>query len=219
MDSSRSEHWDCTYTGRAAEQLSWFEPEPWVSLELIDALAARPDEAVVDVGGGKSRLVDELLRRGFSDVTVLDVSSVALEAVAERIGANTGAEWVVADVLAWRPARRYALWHDRAVFHFLVDPGEQAAYLDTLDAAGAARVVIATFAPDGPETCSGLPVARYGPEDLERLLVGFDVVDARRVVHVTPWGADQPFTWVAARSRTRSGADQRPRATDASPQR
>lgn len=202
MSETRTEHWNSTYSGRGADELSWYERVPQASLDLIAALGVAPDEAVVDVGGGKSRLVDELAYRGFTDLAVLDVSSVALEAAAERVGADAGVEWIVADVLTWRPRHRYALWHDRAVFHFLVDPQDQAAYLRTLDASGADNVVMATFAPDGPDSCSGLPVARYGPADLERLLVGFDQIESRRVVHVTPWGAEQPFTYVAARSRS-----------------
>ena len=109
-------------------------------------------------------------------------------------------EWVVSDVLTWAPDRRYDLWHDRAVFHFLTDPDDRAAYLATLtEVVPTGAVILATFAPDGPDTCSGLPVARYGPDELADLLPDFEVVEARRDVHVTPGGVEQPFTFVAAR--------------------
>ncbi len=196
----RADHWDATYTERGAEDVSWFQSEPHTSLALFDALGVRRDAAVIDVGGGASALVDRLVTHGYVDLTVLDISPVALDLARDRVGDAAKVEWVVSDVLTWAPERRYDLWHDRAVFHFLTDPDDRAAYLATLtEAVPTGAVILATFAPDGPETCSGLPVARYGPDELADLLPDFDVVAARRDVHVTPWGAEQPFTFVAAR--------------------
>lgn len=201
MEPSRGTHWDGVYTTSRAEQVSWYEREPRTSLELIDVLGVGAGDAVIDVGGGESRLVDELAGRGYTDLSVLDVSGVALGAVSARVGAAASVEWIVADVTGWRPKRQYRLWHDRAAFHFLVEPSARDAYARTLRAAVPdGSVVLATFAPDGPESCSGLPVARYGAADLAVVLDGYDVVATRRVVHVTPWGAQQPFTYVAARS-------------------
>jgi len=197
---ARAAHWDDTYDARGSDDVSWFQAEPRLSLELIDALAVRRDAPVVDVGGGASLLVDRLADRGYDDLTVLDISAVALDLARRRLGDDAPVTWVASDVLAWAPDRPFGLWHDRAVFHFLTDPADRAAYLATLHAAvpdGA--VILATFAPDGPDTCSGLPVARYGPDDLAELLDGFEVVETRRDVHVTPWGTEQPFTFVAAR--------------------
>jgi SAM-dependent methyltransferase len=197
---TRAGHWDATYAERGAEDVSWFQSEPHTSLALFDAVGVHRDAAVVDVGGGASALVDRLVARGYVDLTVLDISPVALDLARDRVGDAAKVEWVASDVLTWGPDRHYDLWHDRAVFHFLTDPRDRAAYLATLTAAvPTGAVILATFAPDGPDSCSGLPVARYGPDELADLLAGFDVVEARRDVHVTPWGAEQPFTFVAAR--------------------
>ena len=204
----RGDHWDTAYD-RGAATVSWYQPTPTVSLGLVDELAVPVDAAVVDVGGGASTLVDHLLARGHTDVTVLDVSARALAAARSRIGASAAVAWVHADLLSWRPERRYDLWHDRAVFHFVVDPADRARYRATLLAvlAPGGAVVLATFAADGPEFCSGLPVARYSPGELaDAIGDDFDVVATRRDEHHTPQGVVQPFSWIAARRRDgRSG--------------
>jgi trans-aconitate methyltransferase len=194
-------HWDSTYSARGPDRVSWFQPVPAASLAVVDGLGVDRASPVIDVGGGASLLVDQLVARGFTDVTVLDVSAVGLDLARARLGAAAPVEWIVADVLTWRPSKHYGLWHDRAVLHFLTDPADREAYLRTLRAAvphGA--VVLATFAPDGPETCSGLAVARYDADELAALLPGFEVVARRREIHVTPAGVEQPFTFVAARA-------------------
>lgn len=200
MEASSGRHWDEVYSSKRADEVSWYERDPHISLELIESLGVGPADAVIDVGGGQSFLVDRLLARGFTDLTVLDQSAVALANAAARVGRAAPVEWIVADVTDWWPQRRYRLWHDRAAFHFLVEAPERDAYLAALRAGtDDASVVLATFAADGPQSCSGLPVARYDPTDLEAVLEGFDVVATRRVIHTTPWGAQQPFTYVAAR--------------------
>lgn len=145
--------WDGVYTRLDESKVSWFEPDPTCSLEMLDAAGVTPDLPVIDVGAGASRLVDALLGHGFSDVTALDVSNDGLARARERLGAAAGrVRWVVTDLLTWTPQRRYAVWHDRAVFHFLTDPADQALYRSLLDTALApgARVVIGAFAQDGP---------------------------------------------------------------------
>jgi 2-polyprenyl-3-methyl-5-hydroxy-6-metoxy-1,4-benzoquinol methylase len=199
-------HWDRLYSHQRPSTLSWYQENLAVSLALFDELGVRPDQAVVDIGGGASTLADSLLRRGFGDLSVLDVSQTALDQARQRLG-NSAAlvSWFREDVLAWRPQRRYAVWHDRAVFHFLVEESKREAYLATLHAALApnASVVIGTFAADGPEQCSGLPVARYDPDGLAAVLgPDFDVLQRRHEEHVTPSGVIQPFTWIAATRRT-----------------
>jgi SAM-dependent methyltransferase len=200
---SRAAHWDSVHALRDPAEFAWFQAEPTVSLELVDALEVGPDAAVVDVGGGSSRLVDRLLDRGFGDVTVLDVSSGALDVAQGRLGDRAArVTWLVEDVCAWRPGRRYDLWHDRAVLHFLVDAADRARYLDALELglASGGAAVIATFASDGPEQCSGLPVVRYDPPGLAALLgPGLRLVAERRAEHRTPGGAVQPFAWAALR--------------------
>jgi len=205
--TDRTTHWDTVYETRGAHGISWYQREPSTSLELFDALGATPDTAVIDIGGGASTLVDHLVARSFRDVTVLDLSASALDLARTRIGPAPAVTWVAADVLRWQPPRPYGLWHDRAVFHFFVDDADRAAYLTTLRAAvPTGAVVLATFAPDGPDSCSGLPVARYGPDELADLLDGFDVLEVRRHIHHTPSGAEQPFTFVAARA-ARAGSE------------
>lgn len=172
-----------------------------MSLELVDLLGISAVAGVIDVGGGASVLVDALLHRGFADLTVLDISEDALQTSRERVGADAPVEWLAHDLLTWEPTRRYDLWHDRAVFHFL-SGDEVGVYRDLLFRAVAPRgyVVMATFAPDGPEWCSGLPVTRYSADQLMETLGGeFEMVGQRREVHTTPSGATQPFTWIAAR--------------------
>lgn len=193
-------HWDAAYGARAEEALSWFQARPEPSLGLI-AQHAAPGAAVLDLGGGASRLVDALAGAGYSDLTVLDLSQVALATAQARLGEQAGAvQWICADVTVWRPERRYDLWHDRAVFHFLTEEADRAAYVRALLAAlrPGGVAVICTFAPDGPEACSGLPVRRYSPEmlaeTLEALAPGaFRPIGAQAHAHETPAGRSQSF--------------------------
>jgi hypothetical protein len=194
--------WDDAYalseTGR-----SWFQPEPVLSLRMLDAAGVSAGDSLVDVGGGASGLVDAVLDRGFSDVTVADISATGLQCARWRLGTRARrASWVVTDVLTWRPARRYRVWHDRAVFHFLTTSPARQQYLRTLRQAttAGAVAVFGCFAPDGPQRCSGLPVARYSPDGLAGQLGPQWVLIAEdREAHVTPAGMVQPFTWTAFR--------------------
>ena len=193
----RRAHWDRIYATKREAEVSWFEASPDASLAALARAGVTRGSAIIDVGGGASRLVDRLVLDGYEDVTVLDVSAAAIEAAKARLGkAAERMCWLVADATAWTPARRYDVWHDRAAFHFLVDPADRAAYVErrgrALKSAGVA--IIATFAPDGPRTCSGLPVARYDAANLSAV-VGreFDLIGSRRYEHHTPSGASQPF--------------------------
>ncbi len=196
----RRRHWRRVWREKEESAVSWFEPHPALSLALIEAAGVGPEDAIIDVGGGASRLVDALLERGFRDLTVLDLAEEALARARARLGARAQAvHWIVADVTRWRPPRRYRLWHDRAVFHFLVEEPDRARYLEVL--AGAlepgGQVVIATFAPDAPPRCSGLPVRRWSAEELAGAFgAGFRLAEHRRQVHTTPGGVVQPFTWL-----------------------
>jgi hypothetical protein len=206
----RTRHWDDVYANRRANEVSWFQRRPALSLELIERLGLPADAACVDVGGGASTLVDELAALGWSDLTVLDVSSRALDVARARLAAAQqpavadGVHWVCADVTTWVPQRSFDLWHDRAVFHFLVDPEDRGRYRDVLAEAVTAggHAVMATFADDGPTTCSGLTVRRYSAESLvAEMGEGFELTEARRELHRTPAGVEQPFTWVVLRRR------------------
>lgn len=170
--AARARHWDEVYERRGALGVSWFQPTPAVSLELIGTLEIPRDAAVIDIGGGASSLVDRLVDQGFRDLSVLDVSGTALEATRRRLGGDVPIAFLERDVLEWRPERQFHLWHDRATFHFLVDRAERDKYLATMRSAirPGGYVIIATFATDGPEYCSGLPVARYSADSLVSVL-------------------------------------------------
>lgn len=197
MTIGRKTHWDTVYGEKSEAQLSWHQDEAKVSIELAEIAGVTEASSVIDIGGGTSRLAGALLAMGLSDVTVLDISQVALDAARDHLGqSGEKVTWISADITSWRPDRFYDLWHDRAVFHFLVDPGERAAYLHTLAKAvnAGGHAIIATFAPDGPERCSGLPVVRYSPADLADLLrENFEPVTHRHHMHQTPWGKGQSF--------------------------
>jgi trans-aconitate methyltransferase len=199
-------HWDDAYAQGAGTR-SWFQEEPAMSLRMLDAAGVSAGDSVLDVGGGASPLASALLGRGFTDVTVLDISAAGLRYAQRRLGPQAKrVRWLVADVLTWRPQRRYQVWHDRAVFHFLTASRDRLRYLDTLDSATAAGAVVAVgcFALDGPQHCSGLPVARYGPRELAAELGGGWTLAARdREEHLTPAGVTQPFTWAAFQRQPR----------------
>lgn len=200
---SRSEHWNRVYEATPSTGVSWYQREPSTSLRLIEATDVGAAVAVIDVGAGASALVDHLLALGYVDVTVLDVSVRALDAVRQRLGpAGDRVTFVEHDVLTWEPDRRFGVWHDRAVFHFLTEPTDRDRYVEV--AAKAVRrggwVVLATFAEDGPPQCSGLPVSRYSAADLAAVFAPrFALISEDREEHVTPSGAVQPFTWVTLR--------------------
>ena len=195
----REEHWQRVYTTKGEQDTSWFEQVPTVSLRMLDAAGLTPESCVVDIGGGESRLVDVLTARGLDCLAVLDGSVAALARAQMRMGpAGQIPTWIAADVTGAWSLKPMDIWHDRAVFHFLTTPEDRARYkrhlLDTLKPGGAA--IVATFAPDGPEKCSGLPVQRYSPEQLlAELGPRFALCDARTHLHTTPWGSTQSFQY------------------------
>lgn len=196
-------HWQQVYSSRAADEVSWYQAEPAVSLALIEASGIGREAPVIDVGGGASVLVDRLLDLGYTRPAVLDIAQRALEAARRRLGRRAeSVEWFAEDVREFHPPHRFELWHDRAVFHFLVDAAERARYVATLKAALApdGHVVIATFGPEGPEQCSGLPVVRYDEQRLAAVLgESFQLLDSRDETHVTPGGREQAFRYFRLR--------------------
>lgn len=202
MSDTREQHWQGVYTSKAEDAVSWFELNPDTSLALLDTAGLEISHAVVDIGGGASRLVDALQGRHQAWVTVLDLSAAALDTARRRLAPDAPVDWVVSDVTQWTPHRHYDVWHDRAAFHFLTQVDEQAAYADVLGQAlrPGGVAVIGTFAPDGPEKCSGLPVARHDSASLSHILgPGFTLIDARRHDHQTPWGSVQHFQFSSFR--------------------
>ena len=194
---SPQNHWDSVYTTKGENQVSWFQETPEPSLELIKRTGALRSSAIIDIGGGSSRIAEYLISQGYEDVTVLDLSAAALAAAQSRLGDKASqVAWIAADVTRWEPPRTYDVWHDRAAFHFLTDPEHRTAYMARLRRAlrPGGHAIIGTFALDGPERCSGLIVSRYDASSLAATLGrGFDLIDTRRHQHITPWGATQNF--------------------------
>lgn len=198
---AQTPHWDGVYEAREEDALTWFEEVPEVSLRLIGRFA-EPGDPVIDIGGGASRLVDHLMARGYRNLAVLDLSEAALEVSRARLGAAAeGVTWIAADVTRWHPeGAAHALWHDRAAFHFLTDPDQRAAYVGCMASAlrPGGHAIMMSFAEDGPERCSGLPVQRYSPATLATEIArhrpgAFTPVLAERHLHHTPKGAVQAF--------------------------
>jgi len=194
---NRQAHWQNVYKEKGENQVSWFQERPTISLELIEAAGAKPNSAIIDIGGGASRLVDALIDKGYRDLTVLDLSASAVSIAKTRLGQSAAlVKWIVADVTQWEPPSRYDLWHDRAAFHFLTEVSDRTAYIERLKNAlpVGGHAIIGTFALDGPERCSGLPVVRYDATQLALMLTPlFTLVDMRRHEHKTPWGSLQQF--------------------------
>jgi 2-polyprenyl-3-methyl-5-hydroxy-6-metoxy-1,4-benzoquinol methylase len=196
-DSDRGEHWENVYRTKGEREVSWFQETPSLSLELIRSAGATRHSPIVDIGGGASRLVDAMVDEGYEAVTVLDLSESALVAAKARLGqAAAAVTWIVADVVGWQPRQRYDIWHDRAAFHFLTDAADRSAYVACLHAAlrPGGHAIIATFALDGPERCSGLPVVRYDAASLGEVLGdAFSLIETKRHDHRTPMGTMQRF--------------------------
>jgi SAM-dependent methyltransferase len=196
---SRKKHWNHVYETKGADDLSWSQPRPDVSLELIAAAGLARDASIIDVGSGTSTLVDSLIEAGYSRIALLDVSGEALSQTRARLGARAGTiEWFEADVASFIPPRQFALWHDRAVFHFLTQAEDRHGYVATLRRSlqSGGTAIIATFALDGPPKCSGLDVIRYDDRSiLTELGSDFQLQEVRRETHLTPWQSEQRFIY------------------------
>lgn len=193
-------HWEKIYQTKQPDAVSWFQAHAMRSLEIIRSIGAPADANIIDVGGGTSTLVDDLLNDGFRHVSVLDLSASALEVAHARLGARgDDVLWIAGDIRDVNLSdQAYDIWHDRAVFHFLTDPADRAAYVRQVMKAvkPGGHVIVATFAPDGPEQCSGLPVVRYAPDQLHgEFGPSFELVEHASEAHKTPWGAVQHFVY------------------------
>jgi SAM-dependent methyltransferase len=202
MDSKQ--HWEDVYRWKAPDAVSWYRPHLDISLTLICEAVSDRNAAIIDVGGGESTLVDDLLQGGYRNLTVLDMSAVALETTKQRLGSIAGqVTWVESDItVVDLPEHRYDVWHDRAVFHFLTEPSQRDAYtrLMTRTLRQGGRVVIATFGPLGPNRCSGLDVRRYDVQLLsDEFGPGFELVTSTHEDHLTPAGSSQQFLYCSFR--------------------
>jgi SAM-dependent methyltransferase len=204
--ADRQAHWEKVYQTKAADSVSWYRQHLDVSLELLEQGGLSRTSQLIDIGGGASTLVDDLLERGMKGVTVLDISAAALAVPQARLGARASAvNWIVADVLqAELPEAAFDFWHDRAVFHFLTDPVDARTYAQKAGRAvkSGGYALIAGFAPDGPERCSGLPVARRSADDIARIFApAFSLQQARAERHLTPAGTAQSFAYALLKRR------------------
>lgn len=195
----RKHHWEKVYRDRPAAETSWHQAAPRLSLSMIGRAGIKAEDALIDIGGGASLLVDHLLDRGFSRVSVLDLSGAALQQARQRLGERARrVDWIEADVCDFCPDTVYRLWHDRAAFHFLTAAGDREKYVRNLRRALApgGQAVIATFAPAGPPKCSGLDIVRYDSEGLmAELGPGFRLEEQAGEIHLTPAGREQAFNY------------------------
>lgn len=201
------QHWEQVYSDKPSDSVSWFQPHAKKSMEIIGQTNASNDASIIDVGGGDSTLVDDLLVSGFSDLTVLDLSGEALKRSQKRIGAKSeGVNWLEADITqANLPQHRYDIWHDRAVFHFLTHKEDRLQYVNTVTKSvkPGGFVIVATFAENGPTHCSGLPIVRYNHEQLHgQFGQGFSLVKRYTESHKTPTGSIQSFIYCLFQMRS-----------------
>ena len=197
-------HWEHIYEKKGSTQVSWYQEHAKFSLQYIQNTGIRKTDHIIDVGGGSSTLVDDLIAESFEHITVLDISATALKLARERLGSRAAnVIWVETDITqANLPHRAYDIWHDRAVFHFLTQPADRHRCVDTVRHAvrPGGHVIVATFAPDGPDQCSGLEVLRYNPEGLQNEFgESFELVDFTRETHHTPFGTEQKFIYCYCR--------------------
>lgn len=192
-------HWQQVYQTKLDNQVSWFETSPQQSLDYIAQCHLEKDAPIIDVGAGASKLVDKLLEDGYSDITCVDISSKALEVSKLRLGnVADKVTWLTSDATQMTLTKQYGLWHDRAVFHFLTEPQDRQNYLNKLNPglAKGGHLVISTFAPSGPQQCSGLDIVQYDSKKLQLALGdGFQLVSSSLYSHQTPWGSEQQFCY------------------------
>ena len=197
-DFNRKVHWENIYSTKALNEVSWYQPTPETSLNIIKETGIPKEAAIIDVGGGDSFLVDHLLKAGDTNITVLDISEKAIERAKTRLGNNANqVKWIVADAAKFNPTQQYDLWHDRAAFHFLRDHNEITHYVNTAsnNISPNGSLVLGTFAKDGPLKCSGIEISQYDAKDLENTFTQLKLKENYQVAHPTPFDTIQNFTF------------------------
>jgi uncharacterized UPF0146 family protein len=194
---SRKKHWETVYETKTPDQVSWTQEVPQTSLDFIHSFGDDKSAAIIDVGGGDSHLVDCLLDEGYSNITVLDISSKALERAKSRLGERASlVNWVVSDITKFEPTQQFDIWHDRAVFHFLTEPADITSYISIVEEWVSKNMIIGTFSENGPLRCSALDVTQYSTSSLsERFQNKFEKISCSNTDHTTPFDTIQNFTF------------------------
>ena len=194
---SQKEHWEEVYINKESSPVGWTQEIPEPSLGYIQKIAIDKATPIIDIGGGDSFLVDHLIQLGYSDITVLDISEAAIDRAKKRLGESTAmVDWKCMDIVDFEPIRTYGIWHDRACFHFLLEPAEIAGYMDLVRQWASDGVVIGTFSDQGPPKCSGLEITQYSIADLQALLTPtFEMIDSMNYDHITPTGNKQNYSF------------------------
>ena len=198
-DNKRKEHWENVYETKGDQEVSWYQETPTTSLDLINSLHLDTDAPIIDIGGGNSNLSAVLLKQGHTNLSVLDISTKSLERTKAKLGQDAGKiDWIVSDILDFKPKQQYDLWHDRATFHFLTSENNIAKYVDSVNYAvkKGGYMIIATFSTSGPKKCSGLDIIQYSEEKLKTIFNDrFELVKAFEEVHQTPFNTEQNFIY------------------------
>jgi 2-polyprenyl-3-methyl-5-hydroxy-6-metoxy-1,4-benzoquinol methylase len=206
MQNERQQHWENIYETKQMNDVSWFQATPTTSLAIIEGLGLSADAAIIDVGGGDSFLVDNLLEHGFENISIVDISKRALERAQKRLGEERAAKitWLEGDIASFTPPAQYDCWHDRAAFHFLVEDSDIQHYAQMVAAhiKPDGYLVVATFAEDGPMKCSGLAIRQYSEDSLTELFSeNFELVNSMAVTHITPFETEQRFIFVVMQKK------------------
>lgn len=197
MSTNNKQHWENVYNNKQPHEVSWTQNVPTTSLELIASLNLPLDAAIIDIGGGDSHLVDNLLQQGYTDITVLDISGAALERAKKRLGDNADKiNWIETDITDYKPNRKYHLWHDRAAFHFLTNEADKQQYINMVNNTVDGYMIIGTFSDNGPKKCSGLDICQYSPSQMANTFApAFSVLSTQTLDHTTPFNTTQNFTF------------------------
>ena len=198
-------HWEKIYATKANDEVSWYQPLPKDSLDLITNSSIELTDPIIDVGAGNSFLVDHLLKKGFTNITVLDISKNAINKAKNRLGKKAElVNWVVTDILDFKPETTYKLWHDRAVFHFIRDEEEIEKYKNILASVTekGTYMVLATFSENGPDKCSGIQIKKHSTADLQTNFRNWEMLFSYRKIHATPFNTNQEFTFFHAKRKS-----------------
>ncbi|WP_276132465.1 class I SAM-dependent methyltransferase [Polluticoccus soli] len=195
MNNTKS-HWETVYNTKQPNEVSWTQDKPQTSLSYIQSLNLPKKAAIIDIGGGDSRLVDNLIELGYRNVTVLDISESALERARQRLGNKADlVKWLAIDITEFEPQSKYDVWHDRATFHFMTTEYQISQYIRAFEVSGARHLFIGSFSKDGPTKCSGLDIKQYDPTDMQKRFGNFEMTAFTKEDHITPFGTKQNFVF------------------------